>query len=74
MTAQQQGTHHFILTLQSPAPGGAVAMSTFSNAITPPAGWNRSQLYKALLNQVTSDNPELAGANTVFFSLERNEI
>ncbi|WP_335982455.1 hypothetical protein [Streptomyces sp. CA2R106] len=69
----EQPTHHFILTLQVPSPNG-FAVCEFSNAITPPAGWTRAQLFKGLRDQIKQDHPEYRGATTIFFSLERNQL
>ncbi|WP_421108273.1 hypothetical protein [Streptomyces sp. NEAU-S77] len=71
--AQQQGSHHFILTLQKPYQGGFVT-ATFTNTFTPRPDDTRADIYKVLFEQVTRANPELANANVLFFSLERNQL
>ncbi len=70
----QQGTHHFVLTLQQQVPDGAFAMVTFANGCTPQPGQTRADVYTDLLAAVTYEVPELKGANIIFFSLERNEL
>ncbi|MGA6159305.1 hypothetical protein ACPEIC_38860 [Stenotrophomonas sp. NPDC087984] len=71
--AQQQGSHHFVLTLQKPHGGGFIS-ATFTNTITPRPGTTRADIYEALREQVTRANPELANANVMFFSLEPNGL
>jgi hypothetical protein len=67
-------THHFILTLQNQVRAGSLRVVTFQNAITPPTGWTRQQVYKTLYGQLTEEHPELQGAQTLFFSLEPNQL
>jgi hypothetical protein len=67
----ESGTHHYILTLQVPAPGG-LRIGTFSDTATPPAGCTRAGAYRAIYDSVVQAHPELAGGSTVFFSLEPN--
>lgn len=71
--AQQRGTHHFILTLQKPHREGFVT-ATFTNTFTPRPGDTRAEVYEVLCEQVTRANPDLARANVLFFSLERNQL
>ncbi|MFE4018561.1 hypothetical protein ACFXPZ_14225 [Streptomyces sp. NPDC059101] len=70
----QQGTHHFVLTLQQQTPGGAIALATFANGCTPQPGQTRADVYADLLEAVTYQDPALKGANVIFFALERNEL
>jgi hypothetical protein len=67
------GTHHYILTLQAPAPGG-LRVDTFSSTATPHAGCTRAEAYRAIYDSVVQAHPALAGGSTVFFSLEPNTI
>lgn len=67
------GTHHYILTLQVPAPGG-LRVATFSSTATPHAGCTRAEAYQAIYDSVVQAHPELAGGSTVFFSLEPNTL
>lgn len=69
----EQPTHHFILTLQVPGPGG-FTIGQFANAVTPPEGWTRAEFYRGLLDQIVRDNPQYKGASTIFFSLESNQL
>lgn len=70
---QPQGTHHFVITLQRVVNGG-FAMATFANHITPAQGATRNDVYRQILQDIASRNPELADANVVFFSLEPNQL
>ncbi|GHJ27819.1 hypothetical protein TPA0910_22520 [Streptomyces hygroscopicus subsp. sporocinereus] len=72
-SAQQQGSHHFVLTLQKPHGQGFVT-ATFANTITPLPGDTRAHIYEALCKGVAQANPELADANVLFFSLEPNQL
>ncbi|MEU0373412.1 hypothetical protein ABZ070_24705 [Streptomyces sp. NPDC006283] len=69
----ESGTHHYILTLQVPRPGGMV-LGTFSETVTLPAGYTRAEAYEAVVDHVAQAHPELAGGSTVFFSLEPNAL
>ncbi|MFE3770843.1 hypothetical protein [Streptomyces sp. NPDC059122] len=69
----QQGTHHFVLTLQQQTPSG-FAVATFANGCTPQPGQTRADVYADLLAAVTHQDPALKGANVIFFALERNEL
>lgn len=71
--AQQQGSHHFVLTLQKPHRGGFIS-ATFTNTFTPRPGDTRADVYGVLFEEVTRANPELVRANVLFFSLERNQL
>ncbi|MFC5802782.1 hypothetical protein [Streptomyces formicae] len=73
--AQREATHFYILTLQGQTRPGAVYVSTFSAAITPPDGWCRAELYRAIYTDLIRTHPDLeGGAQTLFFSLERNQL
>lgn len=67
---QQQGSHHWILTLELP---GRATSSNFGT-LTPLPGWTRMDAFTAIKEHVAQQNPEMAGANTVFFSLEPNQL
>ncbi|GAA0960938.1 MULTISPECIES: hypothetical protein [Streptomyces] len=71
--AQQQGSHHFVLTLQKPHGGGFIS-ATFANTFTPRPGDTRADLYEVLRKEITQAHPELADANVMFFSLEPNGL
>ncbi|MFF1358771.1 hypothetical protein [Streptomyces sp. NPDC058297] len=70
---QPQHTHHYILTLQSQDRPGSYHVATFNAAVTPPAGWTRADFYKGLYNELTAAH-HMAGAFTLFFSLEPNQL
>ncbi|HET6354857.1 hypothetical protein [Streptomyces sp.] len=71
MSSQSEPTHHYILTVQTQSRPGVLRMVTVQEAITPPEGWTRAQVYDAILGEITttSDVPY-----TLFFSLERNQL
>jgi len=69
-TAPEQGTHHWILTVDLPGRTSLTANGTW----TPPAGWTRSDVFNAIKQDMAQRHPELATANVVFFSLEPNQL
>ncbi|MDX3226084.1 hypothetical protein [Streptomyces sp. ME19-01-6] len=72
---QGRETHHFILTLQMPLPGGqGFATSTFEGACTPRPGMTRAEVYRWLRADVAKSHPQLEQANVIFFSLESNQL
>ncbi|MDW6061352.1 hypothetical protein SAZ11_29390 [Streptomyces sp. FXJ1.4098] len=73
-TAQQQGTHHFILTLQIPDGSSGFMTATFNNTLTPPADATRADIYEALRGEIAQAHPNLKRANVLFFSLEPNRL
>ena len=73
-TSATAPTHHYILTLQSQARSGGQHVVTFDAAVTPPAGWTRQQFYKGLYTELTAKYEHLAGAQTLFFALESNQL
>ncbi|MFD7977519.1 hypothetical protein [Streptomyces sp. NPDC059071] len=68
--AEQQGSHHYVLTLDLP---GRAAV-TWSGTVTPGAADTRHSLYLLLREHVSTSHPEMARANVVFFSLEPNRL
>ncbi|MFF1544100.1 hypothetical protein [Streptomyces sp. NPDC058291] len=68
-----QPTHHYVLTLQVPN-GRGLDVVTFSAAVTPPQGWTRQQFYKSLYVELTSKYDYLKDANTLFWTLESNQL
>lgn len=71
--ADESGTHHYILTLQAPGPGG-FRVGTFSETVTVPAGYTRAEAYEAVIDHVVQAHPEFADGTTVFYSFEPNAI
>lgn len=65
-----QGSHHWVLTLEMPGRG----MTTQFGTWTPPAGATRFDAFGALRSHIVAQHPEMASANTVFFSLEPNQL
>ncbi|MGW7194987.1 hypothetical protein [Streptomyces chryseus] len=65
-----QGSHHWVMTVALP---GRMAM-TASGTFTPPAGWTRHDMFKAIQADVARENPELETANVMFFALEPNQL
>jgi hypothetical protein len=72
-TPTPEHTHHWILTLQCQNRRGSLEVGTFDAAFTPPAGWTRSEIYKALVDQIIRDK-DMPGAQTLYFALEPNRL
>ncbi|WP_405676884.1 hypothetical protein OG292_19770 [Streptomyces sp. NBC_01511] len=71
----EQGTHHFILTVQKPLPGGAgYAVADWSGWITPDQTWTRNDVFLWLKAEQARRKPELADGCVLFFVLERNQL
>jgi hypothetical protein len=70
---QQQGTHHFVMTLQRPI-GSGFTMGTFSNHITPAPVMTRHDVYQAIKQEIGQADPDFTDATVVFFSLEPNQL
>ena len=66
-------SHHYVMTLQRPQPGGGIVL-TADNAITPPTNWTRADVYKAVYSDLIDANPHMAGSHVLFFSLEPNQL
>jgi len=72
---QQQGTHHFIITVQKPLPGGAgFAVADWSGWINPQPGSTRQDIYLWLKEEQARRNPELVNASVIFFDLQPNKL
>ncbi|GAA5615821.1 hypothetical protein CP981_11205 [Streptomyces platensis] len=69
-TVQQQGTHHWVITVELPGR----AMQTLYGTYTPPAGATRHDVFLAIKNDLAQQSPEMARANVVFFALELNQL
>ncbi|MFG2861573.1 hypothetical protein [Streptomyces sioyaensis] len=69
-TVQQQGTHHWVITVELPGR----AMETLYGTFTPPAGATRHDVFLAIKNDIAQQSPEMARANVVFFALEPNQL
>ncbi|MFE5517448.1 hypothetical protein ACFQ9Q_06875 [Streptomyces virginiae] len=65
-----QGSHHWVLTLEMPGRG----MTTQFGTWTPPAGATRYDVLATLRAHIVAQNPEMASANIIFFSLEPNRL
>ncbi|MGW9079677.1 hypothetical protein [Streptomyces kronopolitis] len=66
----QQGTHHWVISLELPGR----AMGTRYGTFTPPAGATRQDVFLAIKNDIARQSPEMAHANVVFFALEPNQL
>ncbi|QGZ53343.1 hypothetical protein GPZ77_34500 (plasmid) [Streptomyces sp. QHH-9511] len=66
----QQGSHHWVMTLE--LPGRATV--TDSNTWTPAPGSTRYDAFVGIRKALTDKHPELINAVCVFFSLERNTL
>lgn len=71
--AQRQGSYHFVMTLQAPTRNGW-SNGTWSATWTPTPGMTRADVYRKIHADIIEINPEYAGANVVFFSLEPNQL
>ncbi|MBC2879806.1 MULTISPECIES: hypothetical protein [Streptomyces] len=70
-----QGSHHFVITLETPISARSAGASyTLSGTLTPPPGATRYDVYQLVRAEAERADPLLQRANTVFFSLERNEL
>ncbi|MFG3001299.1 hypothetical protein [Streptomyces sp. NPDC048340] len=65
-----QGSHMWVLTLEMPGRG----MTTQYGTWTPPASATRLDVFVTLRGHIVAQHPEMASANTVFFSLEPNQL
>ncbi|WP_435610445.1 hypothetical protein [Streptomyces sp. C10-9-1] len=68
--AQSQGTHVYVLTLQSER--GDVC--TLSGTHTPRDGWTRYDLLVQLRADASRRNPSMENGIVLFFSLEPNTL
>ena len=68
--AAAQGSHMWVLTLDLPGR----TMATWYGTSTPAANATRYDAFLAIRSLLVADNPEMASANTVFFSLEPNRL
>ncbi|ANW18105.1 hypothetical protein [Streptomyces clavuligerus] len=66
----QQGSHHYVLTLDLPGQ----AMFTWDGTLTPGTRDTRYDVYVWLKRQIVAARPELADANVTFFALEPNSL
>ena len=69
-----QGTHHYLLTLQKPLPNGSGFSVNTSAGHCSPVGVSRFDVYQWLYGEVVRQRPELAGASTLFFDLQPNQL
>lgn len=67
-------THHYVITLQKPISPGVHATGSWNGLITPGPGTTRSDVFQQLVDHYTQQNPVLAGADVLFFALERNHL
>ncbi|MFF2184585.1 hypothetical protein [Streptomyces sp. NPDC058155] len=71
----KQGTHHFILTVQKPLPGGnGFAVADWSGWFTPDPTWTRHDAFLHIKKTHAEQNPIFAGGSVLFFSLEHNQL
>ncbi|WP_405778335.1 hypothetical protein [Streptomyces sp. NBC_00859] len=61
-------SHHWVISLKKPG----VAVGSWHSAYTPPAGATRQEAFQAIKDLVIAQNPPMAGAVVIFFSLEPN--
>lgn len=70
MAGQEQGTHHYVLTLEVPG----YSSVTLEGTVTPPLGATRSDVYQRLRGDVTAHDARMAKGTVLFFSLEPNQL
>lgn len=71
--APDQGTHHYILTLQVPFRSAVTVLGTWTGCVTP-QGMTRADVYDQLRARIAEAHPDYAQGNVIFFALERNEL
>ncbi|OKI95076.1 hypothetical protein [Kitasatospora sp. CB01950] len=71
--AQDQGTHHYVLTLQKPLPSGGFMVATSSGTCSP-IGMSRYDIYTWLVGEMVRQTPQLADASTLLFDLQPNQL
>lgn len=69
----EQGSHHFVLTVQKPSPRG-LDVNTFHGTCTPGEGATRRDVYDEVRADHDQRHPQLAGGNVIFWSLEPNQL
>jgi hypothetical protein len=69
----EQGSHHFLITLQRPT-GSGFGTADWSGTWTPPPGTTRADGYARIRADIAAAHPEFAQANVVFFTLEPNRL
>ena len=72
-TAAEQGTHHYLLTLQASTPTGFF-VQTWSGSLTPPTGATRQDVCSALRAQFAASEPLLAKNAVLFFDVQPNQL
>jgi hypothetical protein len=71
---EQQGTHFYVMTVRKALGSGLSAENTISGHMTPPSDWTRGDFYQALYADMIAQHPQLAGAATLFFTVDRNQL
>ncbi|MEU8512522.1 hypothetical protein AB0C76_13130 [Kitasatospora sp. NPDC048722] len=66
-------THTWLITLQKPI-GHGLSVVTMDGAYTVQPGDSRAIAYRKIRAWVDAKNPDMAGANVLFFSLEPNRL
>lgn len=69
-TADQQGSHHWVMTLELPG----YAATTRSGTWTPAPSTTRNDAFTAIRNEIAAQHPEMAKANVMFFAFEPNQL
>jgi hypothetical protein len=72
-TAEEQGTHQYLITLQVPLSGG-FSISSWAGTWTPPADCTRHDFYRLLREDIARNNPQFADASVLFFDLQPNRL
>ncbi|WP_037613631.1 hypothetical protein [Streptomyces albus] len=69
----QQGTHHFVLTIQRPTVNG-FAVATYHGDVTPGPSATRMDLFNYLQAEHARHYPDTANGVVLYFSLEPNQL
>lgn len=71
MTTQtEQGSHHYVLTVDLPGKTAATLHGTH----TPAPGQSRQDVFLAIRREIARNNPDLERGTIIFFSLEPNQL
>ncbi|MFD7734323.1 hypothetical protein ACFV6F_28590 [Kitasatospora phosalacinea] len=69
--AAAQGTHHYVLTLQTL---GGRRIFTLSGLVTPRVGGSRWEIYQELVAVAARQEPELANPIVLFYDIQPNQL
>lgn len=70
---REQGSHHYLITLQIPV-GQGFAIASRDGTWTPPAGATRADCYRLLREALADTDPQLATGSLLFFDIQPNRL